>query len=485
MQYPKDFNPTPFILLFMVLFYVFILGGLSINYHNDFGTSAFDLGVQDQGVWLISRLRFPFFNTVRGLNLFGDHVTFIHILIAPLYWFWNDVRAILLLQAAALATGAIPIYLIAREKLKSNLIPLAFAFSYLTYPALHYLNLENFHPDAFAVPLLLFAFYFAIKRRYYLYSIFAFLTLLTKEEISLTVFALGIYVAVFHNRKFGVLTSVIAILYFIFAIQVVLPYFNAFGYFRGLYGYSVFGKLGSTPEQIIGTAISKPDVLYDQLFSDMNKNYVFNLLAPVGFISILGLPVLFISLPVILMNTLSGYYYTHFINYHYTAAIIPFIFLSAIYGISMLNRQYLRIIAITIMLASSITANYYISPFDTSLKNMDRTINSIINHPEYGRVNTINRAISIIPENASVSASYTIVPHLTHRERIYMFPNPFRISYWGINGENPPKADVGYILLDMNLLIENSDKEMISLLQEGNYNKVFDDDNIILLKKRE
>ncbi|MFV2041099.1 MAG: DUF2079 domain-containing protein, partial [Candidatus Hydrothermarchaeales archaeon] len=85
-------------LLLMVLIYSVIFSILSIDIHNRFGTSGFDLGIQDQGVWLLSQWKTPF-STVRGLNIFGDHVTFIHVLIAPVFWLWNDVRAILVLQS--------------------------------------------------------------------------------------------------------------------------------------------------------------------------------------------------------------------------------------------------------------------------------------------------------------------------------------------------------------------------------------------------
>jgi hypothetical protein len=57
--------------------------------HARFGSFGFDLGIFDQGVWLLSRLRDPFV-TIRGLPLFGDHASYILVLVAPLYWLWAD-----------------------------------------------------------------------------------------------------------------------------------------------------------------------------------------------------------------------------------------------------------------------------------------------------------------------------------------------------------------------------------------------------------
>jgi hypothetical protein len=59
------------------------------------------LGIFDQGVWLLSPLKDPFV-TIRGLPLFGDHASYILVLVAPLYWLWPDPR--LLLQAVGLAS---------------------------------------------------------------------------------------------------------------------------------------------------------------------------------------------------------------------------------------------------------------------------------------------------------------------------------------------------------------------------------------------
>ena len=51
-------------------------------------TSAYDFGLYDQGIWLLSRFHNPFV-TLMGRNLFGDHTSFILIFLVPLYWIFN------------------------------------------------------------------------------------------------------------------------------------------------------------------------------------------------------------------------------------------------------------------------------------------------------------------------------------------------------------------------------------------------------------
>ncbi len=481
----RNQEKAPYALLFlMMLVYFLFFSMLSIDKHNRFGTSGFDLGIQDQGIWLLSQGKTAF-STVRGLHIFGDHVTFIHVLIAPLYWVWDDVRALLAFQSAVLAFGAVPIYLIARDKFKNMWTPLIFSLSYLLFPALHFLNLWQFHPDSLAVTFLLFAFYYATKKMYIPYFLFVGLTLLCKEEISLTVFALGIYVGITENKKIGIITSLTSAIWLLLVFKVFLPFFNDFGYFRHLYGYSVFGQLGSSPAQIIKTIIFQPGAVISILFTDTNLNYFLDLFAPVGFLSLLNPLTLAIALPPLLSNSLSGYYYTHFIRYHYTAAIIPFIFISAIYGISRLKNKALLNSALVVLLLSSFLGNIYIGPFDSSIRNYKHMIRTM---QGFGRVsyeyeNNTNLAMKLIPEEASVSATPFFVPHLTHRKIVYEFPNPFEISYWGINGENPPSKDVDYILANLQPLSDLEKIVIDSLLELNLYKKIFERGNIILMKK--
>jgi uncharacterized membrane protein len=90
----------------------FVLGKIR---HDRFGTFAFDLGTYDQGVWLLSR--FKMFDTVRGLNVLGHHMNLVLLLLAPFYWFGAGPEFLLAVQVAAQASGAVAIYLLARDRM--------------------------------------------------------------------------------------------------------------------------------------------------------------------------------------------------------------------------------------------------------------------------------------------------------------------------------------------------------------------------------
>ncbi len=67
----------------------------------------------------------------------------------------------------------------------------------------------------------------------------------------------------------------------------------------------------------------------------------------------------------------------------------------------------------------------------------------------------LKRAFTHIPDDASVSAHYSYVPHLSHREEIYMCPNPFSSHVYGtsrLSGQRLPEADgVEYVIVPTNL----------------------------------
>ena len=61
----------------------------------------------------------------------------------------------------------------------------------------------------------------------------------------------------------------------------------------------------------------------------------------------------------------------------------------------------------------------------------------------------INEAISIVPTNPSVSATFHIDDHMTHRVLIYEYPNPWVVTNWGISLRHPPNpAKVDWLVLD-------------------------------------
>jgi uncharacterized membrane protein len=236
-----------------MLLYAYYFGRASLDRFAAFQAPGFDLGIFDQGIWLLSRFKEPFV-TIMGLNLFGDHASYILVALVPFYWVWPAAQLLLIVQTLALCLGAIPIFLLAREALRSSWLALCPAIGFLMAPALGWLNLENFHPDSFEVPLVLFALYFMTQRRWRAYLVMVLLLLSVKEDVPFFVVPLGIYVALRHDRRMGLITAYIGAIWFIASVFLLGPLLS--GEAAGsLDAFRIpFGGLGG----LLSTALREP-----------------------------------------------------------------------------------------------------------------------------------------------------------------------------------------------------------------------------------
>jgi hypothetical protein len=63
-------------------------------------------------------------------------------------------------------------------------------------------------------------------------------------------------------------------------------------------------------------------------------------------------------------------------------------------------------------------------------------------------VTALDRAVAEIPAGVGVSASYSLVPHLTHRTIVYEFPNPWVVGNWLDQRRMPDPAKVEWLIVD-------------------------------------
>src|SRR5205807_207164 len=185
-----------------------VLAALAVSRHDRYGSGGFDLGIFDQTIWGYSRFEIlP--NTVKRIpNLLGDHFHPILVVLAPGYWVWDDARVLLVEQALLIAAASLPVFYWARERLgwqEGAVVQLAFLVFFGTIGA----ALFDFHEVAVAAPALAFALWGLLTRRDWLTVSAASVALLAKEDVALTVAAIGLYAAVVQRRVvFGGLIAV-------------------------------------------------------------------------------------------------------------------------------------------------------------------------------------------------------------------------------------------------------------------------------------
>jgi len=445
--------------------------------HQHFGTYGFDLGIYDQGTWLLSRLRSPFV-TVRGLNLFGEHTSYILLLVAPLYRLWADPRLLLLLQVVALAVPAVVIYRLGARHLANPAVGLVVAVAYLAYPAMQWALTWQFHPESLAAAFLALAALDADERRPRRMAIWLGLALLCREDVGLVVAGFGGLLILTGQRDLGRRVVVAGLAWWVLATFLFIPWANGrqtnlFELNYGIKGVGPIALLRALPSmtgRALSTALSNPGL-----------SYLLLVLVP-----LLGLPLLARSAllpvaPALFLNLAAVPPEQHQIRYQYLATSAPFLAIAAIAGLKVVaaRRRALLAPVVIALLVVAIAMDYRYGPARWS------------KDPVVGSASAAdaprNQALALIPPDAPVSAQFNLVPQLTHRTRVYEFPNPFRPVNWGLDGDVHPAQDLQdlrYVIVDRALL----DKDQQTLLQElqasTDWTTRFEADGVVLLQRR-
>lgn len=404
----------------------------SLDAHHALGTASYDSALYDQGVWLLSRFEAPFV-TLMGRNLFGDHTSFILLFLVPLYWIAPGAWILFFSQSAAIAAGAIPVYLLGRKRLSSDWFALVAALAYLVHPAVGFTNLENFHPDSYLGVLVGFAIYFAIERRWRLYAVFVVLSLMVKEDVSLVIVPLGIWVALKRDRRIGLVTIFGSIWFMYVAMFVVM---------RGLIGVPTrngwrlpFSEPGDTAVRAAGRfvvhAVTNPTELFDHLRADGRPWYLWQMTAPFAWIFLRLPTVAAISGVVLFTNVLSTFGYQFQIEFHYALVAVPALAMGTVYALGEVRDRAVgsrRLgLAVAAFGATSLLTSYLWAPMPWG-----RTY-QWFGEPDNIYATTMREIVRSIPDDASVAAHYRVTPHLAYRKEIYQFPTPFRAVLYGVD----------------------------------------------------
>ena len=418
-------TPTDAIAWGMILLYIVTFSWLAILRHASFNSSAFDLGIYDQVVWNTLHGRLYFYTTTgQPLLHFSNHADPSLIFVAPFYLIFDSPITLLVLQATVIGLGGLPVFWLARQMLKSNFAALSLLVAYLSFPSLQIVPLWDFHPPALATGLLLYAFYFMVRRKYGWFLLFAVISMGFKEQIPLIVSFMGLYLLVIERRwRIGAVTIAIAAVYFLVIMYWVIPANSVVGKHLFL-GY--YADLGSTPAEIIVTAITRPDIVLKNVWQPAKLAYLRDILAPFGFLPLLGLPVLLIGLPSLAINLLSANPAMHDATQaQYISTVAPWLALGAVFGLHTLYRGGIRLfpraerwLLPVLSIAVLLVASYFHIVRGRSPLSFARPRWEITAHDRLAE-----RFIAQIPPDAPLSAQSKLYPHVAHRIKAYQFPD--------------------------------------------------------------
>jgi uncharacterized membrane protein len=513
---PLSRTPLFWISLGLVSLMALLFSGFFIAYaisrQDAFLTAAEDMGNMDQAVWSIIHgqiLHQTICNVVSdtncysaaGFSRFAIHFEPMLFPVSLLYVIWSGPKTLLVLQTLVVASGAFPAFLLARLRFRNELAAVGIALVYLLYPAQQQATIFEFHAVTFTASLLLFTLYFMYTRRTVCLFIFAILSMACKEEIPLVIACFGLWSIIFQQRWRTGLGLVLLSIGWIGLIFWAYRHFSPTGHplLASRYSY-----LGNGPVEIIRNILFHPkSLIHQHILESSHRKYLRILLAPVGYLPLLAPWVLVLAVPSIAINLFSSDPNQYLGVFHYSAEIVPILVFATIEAIVviiwvsqllvdrvrapqeqqqrlsseqplMVNRSLhsrlqpvLLLFLIGFVLFTVVREDM---PYGSIPISKAFTWPQITNHARLAQP-----IIDMIPESASVSAQSSLVPHISERKSIYLFPYQDKSAdYIFLDTTSyfyPFQSSYAYI------------NEVKNVLMGGNYGVVAAQDGYLLLKR--
>jgi uncharacterized membrane protein len=481
-----------------------VVSTLAILQHRAFGSWGFDLGIYDQTWWLIGQdgVSTDSFSTVRGLAIWGHHVNAIMVPLAPFARLGFGPQFLMIVQAFALAIGALPVAWLARSKSGSARIGGVCAAVYLLYPAVSWLGWVSFHPEALAVSPLLFALWFAHSRQRLRLAVSVLVALSCREEIGLVVFGLGISWALgsvwagFVARRgaqdsakrpqwnqdcrsdvlVGLVASGVGLAWFFVCSKWIIP--SVLGG-EAFYVQHFYARYGSSMGEVLAHLATNPGTTVGLATQPQARTYLLDLFAPLGGIPLFGAPLLS-ALPQLIATLAADSKFIRDVRFQYTALMIPGLMgaLVNVLSTTWRRRPKLGRVLVGWLILCTVCGALLRSPLPIGLGFQSWKLRN----PAQA---SLEQAIALVPADAGVAAADNITPHLSHRRHAYDFPNPFE---WMIYGKSeadlPNPADADWIVLQPALLSKNHRAIFESLVDSDTFSIVFQQDGVVVAQRR-
>jgi uncharacterized membrane protein len=455
--------------LFCSLYLVICVVKFRYYLYNDF-----DMAMDAHAAWMM--VRGSFYNSIVGVHYFGNHMRLLMVLLAPIYAVFPSCATLLVIQVVGVAFGALPVWWLARRELRNGFAAVCFAALYLLYPALGYVCLYEFHPEALTITTLLFTFYFLWVGRWRWMAVTAVLSLLGKEDVAVVVLAMAVYALALRRPRrwtYAAILATLAVASLVLSFVVVMPPLN-----QGKVGLeSIYARWGETTGQaLVGMARHPLRAVHalvatpgDPLDTRLKLEYYVQILGPVMLLPLLSPPALALALPAVAQHLLSARITEHTVVYHYTTHVIPFVILASVLGLRNLvgwlagrrkvdgaPRARGRAWSLPVVLAVSavgisLVCNGLFGPvWGRGILQSHR-----ISEPTWptSRDRTLagymDQMVARVPARAAIAADFRVQPRLCNRRDIHSLHHILQGTYTLSDQPYPVPDDVTAVLADL------------------------------------
>ncbi|WP_405489385.1 DUF2079 domain-containing protein [Streptomyces sp. NBC_00096] len=397
------------------LFFVYMT--LSLRTHQRLLSHSYDLGIFDQVVSSYAAGRLPVSELkAPDFPILGDHFSPVLALLAPLYRLWPSAQTLLVAQAALVAVSVLPLTRWAHRTLGARaalVTGLCYGLSWGIASGVGF----DFHEVAFALPLLACSLASLGSGRLRAAACWALPLVLVKEDLGLTVAAIGLVIAGRAGRgdragrRTGAALALAGAAGTLLAVVVVLPAFNpggSYAYLSYLGGGDAQGGAG------FGDLLRKATV--GMVTPETKVSTLVLVLAPTLFLALRS-PLVWVALPTLLWRFASDKSAFWGTGYHYSLVLMPIVFAAFVdalarrreSGAAGVRRHLIGAAAMCVVLLPAFSLWQLAEPATWRTD---------------PRIAVAHRLMGMIPDGATVQASDGLVPHLTQRTSTSLYGWP-------------------------------------------------------------
>ncbi len=424
-----------------------VLFGLAWQRYATFHGRNFDLAFYARLSW--GEAHFDGWEPIVDAHVYGLHFVWALEILGWIGSVLGHVRTLLFAQSLAVGLAAVPLSRIGARVLASRrteqggalpswLRPLgayAGALVWLLHPNLWHVATNDFHPGTLAVLPLAWACDALHRRSADGLAWSALGVLACREDMALTLLALGVMLAISRQadrttRRSGLAVAAAAALY----LLVFLGYFHPrYAPPRGSFELH-FERWGGGPGAAMVHVLTHPGEVLAWLASPERAPYLLVVTAPLAFASFLAPEWLALALPILGINLLSSFPSTLFLDSHYLTPALPLLVAAALVGAGRAATWLERgrgvaapLLAVPLLVVATLA---HLTAGGSPLGARYDAVAYVAD----ARTEEIQRVLALVPEGASVQAPEHVLAHLAERRVVRRAP--------------PPEQRTDYVILD-------------------------------------
>ena len=413
---------TGFVLLGVIGYGVYV-SRYTLFAHWRFQTYNFDLGQYDNIFWNALHGR-PLVCTPLGAftnwSSLSGHADFATFFLLPIYAIYPHAETLLVMQSVLLALGALPIYFFAARRLPPAYACIL-AFSYLLYPPLHGSNFYDFHFQPVAATFVLFTIWLIDARRWFWAGLFYVLAITCREDISVGLTFLGLYLFLTGYRpRAGAIMAVVGIAYFVVVRFYIMASFGP-GWFSDIYKDLYPPSGPNSYGGVMQTLATNPIFVFRTLFTTDKLKYFLQIVTPLAFLPLRRAYLLPALAPGVLFTLLTTQYSpTTDIAFQYSGHFTAYIFMASAIALAAClaeGRLKGRAAAAALIVGTFLCTKHWgaFPPSGTFKSGF-----SIINFTkptaaDFRKARDLADLARLVPEGANLAVSEQELPHVSDR----------------------------------------------------------------------